>query len=92
MNWAEVVERAIAAGVAGESLRGDFEGMGVRIVPVDAEQAERAARLRRPTRSVGLSLADRICLALAAKEGVAVLTADRAWTNLDVDVEVRLIC
>ncbi|HEU4392072.1 MAG TPA: type II toxin-antitoxin system VapC family toxin [Solirubrobacterales bacterium] len=90
-NWAEVVERAISAGLPAEGLRGDFEGMGVRLVPLDADQAECAARLRQPTRAAGLSLADRICLSLGLAEGLPVLTADRAWTDLDLGVEVRLV-
>ena len=90
-NWAEVVEKGISAGLSVERLRGDFEGMGVRLVPFDTDQAESAARLRQPSRRAGLSLADRACLALAIAEGLPVLTADRAWTDLDLGVEVRLV-
>lgn len=90
-NWTEVVERALSAGLPVEGLRGDFEGMGVRLVSLDADQAERAARLRQPTRAAGLSLAARICLALAIIEDLPVLTADRAWSDLDLGVEVRLV-
>ena len=91
VNWAEVVQRARSAGAPVGSLRADFEGMGVRVVPVDAGHAEQAARLRQPTRQAGLSLADRICVALAIDRGAALVTADRAWADLDVGVEVRLI-
>ncbi len=50
-----------------------------------------AARLRSLTGRIGLSLADRACLALALRMGFPVLTADRAWSALDIGVEVRLI-
>jgi PIN domain nuclease of toxin-antitoxin system len=50
-----------------------------------------AARLRPITRSAGLSLADRACLALARRLSAAVLTADRAWTDMKLDIEVRSI-
>ena len=43
------------------------------------------------TRSAGLSLADRACLALASRLGVPAVTADRAWTTLDVGVEIVCI-
>jgi len=43
------------------------------------------------TRSAGLSLADRACLALALRLGYGVLTADRQWSNLDIGLEVKLI-
>jgi ribonuclease VapC len=91
VNWAEVVERAIVYGMESESLRSQFEQTGARVVAVEAEHAEYAARLHRATRPAGLSLADRICFALAASRGSAVMTADRAWATIDLGVEVRLI-
>ncbi len=90
-NWAEVMEKAIAADIDDRSLRRDFEGLGARVVSVDAEQAEHAARMREVTRGLGLSLADRLCFALAAARDAPVLTADRAWAKIDLGVEVRLI-
>jgi PIN domain nuclease of toxin-antitoxin system len=91
VNWAEVNERSIALGAWTDSLRAEFEATGARVVPVEAVHAEHAAILRERTRSKGLSLADRICFALAASRGLSVITADRAWTEVDVGVEVRLI-
>ena len=60
-------------------------------VAYDFDLARRAARLRPLTRHLGLSLGDRACLALAAREGLPVVTADRAWAKLDIGVEIRLI-
>lgn len=91
VNWAEAVEKAIEWEFDGPSIRRVFEGMGARVEPVDAEQAEFAARLRESTRHLGLSLADRICFALAAAHRAPLLTADRDWAKVDVGVEVRLI-
>lgn len=48
------------------------------------------ARLRAATRHLGLSLADRACLALAQRLKLPVLTTDRAWAQLQIDVEIRL--
>ena len=60
-------------------------------VAYDFDLARRAARLRPLTRHAGISLGDRACLALAAREGLAVMTADKAWGKLDVGVEIRVI-
>jgi ribonuclease VapC len=91
VNWAEVGERAIALGAWTNSMRSEFEATGAQVVPVEAAHAEYAAALRERTRPKGLSLADRICFALAASRNLPVMTADRAWTEIDIGVEVRLI-
>lgn len=91
VNWAEVAQRAIALDAWTDSLSAEFEATGAQIVPVELAHAEHAAVLRERTRPKGLSLADRICFALAASRGVPVMTADRAWTEVDIGVEVQLI-
>lgn len=63
----------------------------VRPVAFSPEDAQAAAALTATTRSAGLSLADRACLALAIRRGEPVLTADRAWATVAVGVEVQLI-
>ena len=60
------------------------------VVPFDEMQAWDAGRLRPYTRALGLSVADRACLALARTLDLPVLTGDRAWTSLDVGVDIRV--
>lgn len=43
------------------------------------------------TRPLGLSFGDRACLALAMRLQRPVVTADRAWRNLSLGLEIRLI-
>jgi PIN domain nuclease of toxin-antitoxin system len=45
------------------------------------------------TRRAGLSFGDRVCLALAKREGLPAVTADSAWTRIAdaVGVKVQLI-
>jgi PIN domain nuclease of toxin-antitoxin system len=47
--------------------------------------------LRPATSEYGLSLGDRACLALGQQLGQPVLTADRMWKTLKLDVEIRMI-
>ncbi|WP_051758091.1 hypothetical protein [Prauserella rugosa] len=57
-----------------------------------AKQPELAtAELWPHTRHQGLSLGDRACLALAQRLDRPALTADQAWKNLDLAVDVQLI-
>jgi PIN domain nuclease of toxin-antitoxin system len=63
----------------------------VRIVDFDIGLAEIAGALEEKTKPRGLSLGDRACLALALRENLPVLTADRHWKDVDVGVEIRLI-
>lgn len=61
------------------------------IVDFDAELGRRTADLRASTRSLGLSLGDRACLALAEHLHLPALTADQTWRNLRIGIEIRLI-
>jgi PIN domain nuclease of toxin-antitoxin system len=60
-------------------------------VNFDAELAEIAADLSSHTSNFVLSLADKACLALALRENLPVLTADRIWQNLDITLDIKLI-
>jgi PIN domain nuclease of toxin-antitoxin system len=65
--------------------------LAITIIPYDEEQAFLAAALYRKTKVKGLSLGDRACLALAIIQHLPVLTADKAWSEIDVGVKVKLI-
>lgn len=75
-NLAEVLQRfdsSAEARVADALLT----AKGVSVEPVTNADAFAAARLRHERK--GLSLGDRLCLALAERLDARVLTADRSW-------------
>ena len=74
-----------------EAIGETLEALELEVVSFDTRQAYQTGLLRNPTRFLGLSLADRACLALAIRLGYGVLTADRQWANLDLGLEIRLI-
>ena len=89
LNWSEVLQKSLVHGVEITGLREDMEALGLAIVPFDVDDAEQTARLW--SSGSGLSLADRACLALGLRHGVPVLTADRAWAQISLDIDVRVI-
>ncbi len=91
VNWAEVAQKSLAYGIDPAALRADLAAAGLAIVPFTAEDAERSAQLWTKTRPLGLSLADRACLALALRLRVPAFTADRSWAELDVGVDVEVV-
>lgn len=91
VNWAEVVGQLARAGVAREDVALALDALRLEVVPLDAGLADEVGWLDPRTRPRGLSLGDRACIALARRDGLPALTADRAWLGLDVGVEVRVI-
>jgi PIN domain nuclease of toxin-antitoxin system len=91
VNYAEVGTRLADLGEAHAVVDEALRLMGVEIVDFDTELAVAAISLRSGTRPAGLSLADRACLALAMRENAVALTADRAWTKIDVSCRIELI-
>ncbi len=53
--------------------------VGLQIEPFTMRDAEIAAGLWKQTRALGLSFADRACLAPGLRQGWPVVTADRVW-------------
>jgi PIN domain nuclease of toxin-antitoxin system len=90
VNLSEVVAKLIDKGASMIEAEAMVVDLGLTVSPVDEDLGVTAGILRAATRRLGLSLGDRICLALAMRERRPVLTADRAWDALDF-VSVTLI-
>jgi PIN domain nuclease of toxin-antitoxin system len=91
VNWCEIFGKLRAAGVEGGALRMQMAETGIAVIRFERDDAEAAGELLPRTRGRGLSLADRACLALAARLGAPAVTADRVWADLDVGVEIVCI-
>jgi len=91
VNLAEIVGKLAERGASPGIIRAALSRYGLQVVSFDEQLAELAGALRTKTRAFGLSLGDRACLALAEREALPVLTADRAWGELSLPVEVQLL-
>lgn len=91
VNATEVITRLIDRGASREQARERLERYGLVVRPFDESLAVEAGFLRTATRQYGLSLGDRACLALAMRERIPVFTADRAWSRLDLGIDIHVI-
>ncbi|HSM52390.1 MAG TPA: type II toxin-antitoxin system VapC family toxin [Thermoanaerobaculia bacterium] len=91
VNLSEVLARFARDGHDPAAVSARLAGTGIEIVPFDQRQAILAAALAPATRPLGLSLGDRACLALATDRRLPALTADRAWSELPLGIEVRQV-
>ena len=91
VNFAEAVSKLVEKGATLDLARAALGVANVDIVDFDRALAEQTGALIAKTKRSGLSLGDRACLALAAREQVPVLTGDRAWSKLGLNIEIRLI-
>jgi len=86
-GWSEAAQKVLAAGRDWSLVKALLESYEVRVEPVTADDGERAAE--RWQAGSGLSLADRLCLALGDRLDVEVLTADRAWGSDSRITQIR---
>ncbi|WP_068818474.1 type II toxin-antitoxin system VapC family toxin [Phormidesmis priestleyi] len=96
VNWAETLSKLVERGQDPDEVTHRLTTQGLLntalyIQPLDEFLACEIAKLRLPTRSFGLSLGDRACLALALQLQLPALTSDSAWANLRLGVSIRLI-
>jgi PIN domain nuclease of toxin-antitoxin system len=91
VNVAEIVGRLIARSKSIDVIREIFDILDLDIVDFDRAYAEKTGELVEPTKADGLSLGDRACLALAGREKLPAVTADKAWAKLNVGIEIKLI-
>lgn len=96
INWLEVLSKIVDLGESPEEVikRLRDEGLlenSLEIIACNEEDAITIAKFRVLTKSAGLSLGDRACLALGKRLNLPVLTADKVWTRLSLGITITLI-
>jgi ribonuclease VapC len=88
VNLAETLSKMVEYGKQLEDVAFQVDRLQIPVIPFDAEQAAIAASLWKDTRTAGLSLGDRACLALALKDSLPALTTEGDWLKCKLGVEV----
>lgn len=91
VNLAEVVSRLSAIGMPEKDIREILSMFGLQAVTFDEEQAFGTGLLFAQGRITCLSLGDRACLTLARLLDATAVTADKAWADLSLGVNINLI-
>ncbi len=91
VNLAEVLGKVREKGRDAAKIHAALRALGLQVLPFEEADAALAGELGPLARKHGLALGDRAALAQAMRRGMPVLTADRAWVELDLEVEVRVI-
>jgi PIN domain nuclease of toxin-antitoxin system len=91
VNLAEVATKLAEAGLPTEEVLSILQALELSVIDFDQVLAYRVGELRRTTREGGLSLGDRACVAMAQSLRAPILTTDRSWSQLDLDVQVQVI-
>jgi len=90
VNLSEVVAKLQERDVPDDMIDQSLADLALPVVPFDRDQAVRAGKLRQTTRSAGLSLGDRACLALAASVNATAITTDRAWARVVTEISIEI--
>jgi ribonuclease VapC len=94
-NLAEALSKLADRGADPGEVAAELEerrvlGALIEVEPLTAEDAITIAEIFATTREHGLGLGDRACLALGRRLGLPVMTADRAWAELEEAVGVQV--
>lgn len=88
VNLAETYSKLSRHGTPLEAAAYQVDRLQIPVIAFDDRQAVLTASVHSSTREHGLSLADCACLALGMAEKAIVVTADRKWALLRLDVEI----
>lgn len=91
VNWSETLQKCARRNVDHHAVADGFLNGGLQIVEFTQADAELAATFWPETRDLGLSLADRACLALAQRLNATLATADRALASLAPGRDVEFL-
>ena len=91
-NQAEIIAKSLDHGVSAQGIQTILAELGYTVVDIKAEDGVQAGLMRGQTRKLGLSLGDRLCMAVAQRLEAPILTADRPWLSMAKTLGLGIRC
>ena len=91
VNYSEFLKKSIEHGISASNAGSLVTRNRIQILPFDKKQGHVAAELWPAGKPLGLSFADRACLALAISVNGTVYTADKNMADVDAKIKIVLI-
>ncbi len=91
VNWSEVLQKLSRSGSEVDKIDAYLMALGLSVVDFTEKDGKICASLWASCKSLGLSLADRACLATGLRLKTKIITADRVWGKLEINNPIHLI-
>jgi ribonuclease VapC len=91
VNWSEVLQKLGRLGIQVDIVATSLQALGLTVADFTEDDARLAASLWSDGKRLGLSLADRACLATGLRLQTKVITADRVWKELEIKSSIQVI-
>jgi ribonuclease VapC len=91
LNLMEAFSKLVRYDVPADQVRHFLRESFPRVISLDRELAEQSAVMHARLHKLGISYADCACLSLGVQRKATVLTADRNFKKIDLNVKLELI-
>lgn len=91
VNYAETTTNLGRRGASASALERALKPFEQNVVALTKDISLKAGLLAGEASHLSLSLGDRVCIATGLALKLTILTADRAWAELDLPVPIKLI-
>jgi ribonuclease VapC len=89
-NWSEILQKARQHGADPQEVGLMLRSLGLEVIEITRDDGETAAAIWQE--GTPLSLGDRLCLAVAVRLGVPVVTTDALWEKASIEgAQVELL-
>ena len=91
LNISEVMSKLYQKNYSKAEINSCINELAINFIDINITIATLAASYYTKTKSLGLSMADKICLATAKLGNYTIITADKDWAKTNFGVDIKLI-